>query len=60
MQQCFNPNAKHLLYRYIQKRTQWGLVLKPLELDILQNFITWAKEVTVIVFAYFCLVNLST
>jgi len=33
-------------------------VKPPLELDILQNFITCAKEI--IVFAYFLLVNLST
>ena len=41
-----------------QRRTQGGLGLKkPFELDILQNFITCAKE---IVFADFLLVNFST
>jgi len=47
-----------------QGRTQRGGVgvKTPLELDILQNFITCAKEIQrrLIVFAYFLLVHLST
>jgi len=42
---------------YLEGRTQGGLGLTPLELDILQKLITCAKE---IVFACFLLVNLST
>jgi len=53
----------HLLHMaHMQGRTQGGggiwVETLPLELDILQNFITLARRL--IVFAYFLLANLST